>query len=292
MSIRLDLRGKRFGRWTVLHDLGRNRDHHSKWLCRCDCGAERPVIGANLNRGASQSCGCVQREKAAETLRSVATKHGYTRYQEYSAYRSMIHRCTSKDDLHYHLYGGRGITVCDRWMSSFPAFLEDMGRRPGRGYTIERKDTDKGYSPDNCIWIPGDQQSKNTRRNVRICALGKEMTLAEWARETGISQGAIRSRMRELGWTADMAVSVPARKIRKSQPGGADLAAPREAPHRRPDTYCIVSQAAIDYVANALSFLGSLGYGPGGDIYDGLTIALKQLHNSRSNTAEQGIDVN
>ena len=123
-------------------------------------------------------------------------------------WRSMINRCHRPEVENYPNYGGRGIAVCDRWRNSFDAFMSDMGERPPGG-TIERRDNDGPYSPENCFWATRTVQAKNKRNNRLITANGRTMTMADWARELGINPAAILYRIR-AGWTAERAVTEPA----------------------------------------------------------------------------------
>jgi hypothetical protein len=153
-------RGAQFGRWTVLEDA---EVRHAKVLCRCVCGVERAVDAGNLLAGLSHSCGCFRRERAA---RLTAATHGHTAggavSPTYNSWRAMIGRCRRPTDAAYHWYGGRDITVCDRWLS-FENFLQDMGVRPA-GMTLDRTDSDGNYQPDNCRWATAAQQTANRRK--------------------------------------------------------------------------------------------------------------------------------
>jgi hypothetical protein len=136
-------------------------------------------------------------------------KHGKKWTRVYGIWCAMRSRCGNPNTKFYELYGGRGITVCDRWQK-FDAFLEDMGEPP-EGHSIERIDNDKGYSKDNCKWIPLKDQAKNRRSARMIEAHGKNMTLTEWAEQSGIDAKTIWHRL-NYGWSADDAVTKPIRK--------------------------------------------------------------------------------
>ena len=177
MGKKLDLTGQTFGRLTVLSEDGRNKPGDARW--RCDCGAETAVTGSSLRSGNTQSCGCLQRE--------VRTIHGKCYTPEYQAYRSMLKRCYNPNSKNYHHYGGRKenpITVCDTWRgeNGFQNFYADMGDRPGKGYSLERKNNNAGYSKTNCCGGTWGEQANNRRSNVTLTYSGVTRTLAQWAR--------------------------------------------------------------------------------------------------------------
>lgn len=155
----IDITGQRFGRLTViqLHSAAtRSPRRNTRWWCQCECGATVIAFGVNLKSGNTESCGCLRKEKLH--------KHGHARprHPTYGSWNNMLQRCTNPNDKRYKNYGGRGITVCERW-HSFENFLADMGLMP-EGYSIERINNDGNYEPANCTWIPRPEQGKNMRR--------------------------------------------------------------------------------------------------------------------------------
>jgi hypothetical protein len=143
--------GLRFGRWTVLSFVdGRN------WLVRCDCGTEKQVTKSNLQKGKTSSCGCLRHD-----LNFI---HGHTTKTSsaYGRWNAMKQRCTNPKHKRFADWGGRGITVCERW-NDFLNFLADMGEPPSPELTIDRIDNDKGYSKGNCQWATRLQQTYNRR---------------------------------------------------------------------------------------------------------------------------------
>lgn len=155
-----DITGQRFGRLVVVAVHTRARrvpQTDTTWLCQCDCGRQRIVPRGSLVGGYTQSCGCLWRERI--------TKHGQTTHYRftgtYTSWKSMKRRCSDPNYHQFKDYGGRGITVCERWLT-FENFFADMGQRP-KGHSIERVDNNAGYSPENCVWIVSRDQHKNKR---------------------------------------------------------------------------------------------------------------------------------
>jgi hypothetical protein len=182
---KLDSSGRQFFRWAVLsHSKGRY------WHCRCECGTERAVHQSSLLRGVSQSCGCWRREvsvalglatKGGNGNRGRSRKHGeaVARTPEYRTWVSMHERCRNPDRADY---GGRGISVCERW-KSYDNFLAEMGRRPSKLHSLDRyPDNDGDYEPGNCRWATKKQQVDNRRKFGRVETFTSEELLAEVSR--------------------------------------------------------------------------------------------------------------
>jgi hypothetical protein len=194
-----------FYRLTV---LARDPDDRRKWICRCRCGRVKKVVGWSLLKLKSKSCGCLR----AEMVAAKNTTHGYAfkgrQRPEYMSWCAMMARCTNENVEYFHLYGGRGINVCDRWQDSFVAFLEDMGPKPTNLHQIDRIDTNGNYEPGNCRWATPSENQRNRRNNKLITAFGVTMTQAEWSERSGMPAITIHARIKK-GWTTERAVTLP-----------------------------------------------------------------------------------
>lgn len=155
----IDLKGKRFGRLTVIDRLP-TVNKRVMWLCKCDCGNETPVDSQNLRYGHTQSCGCIHRE----TLSKASTTHGNSKTRLYGIWNHMKTRCYRKSYHAFRHYGGRGIRICDEWRNNFDAFQDwAMSNGYEEHLSIDRINTDGNYSPDNCRWVTMADQNKNKR---------------------------------------------------------------------------------------------------------------------------------
>lgn len=203
-----DLTGQRFGRFVVLTRVENGKNRKAQWLCRCDCGTEKIVHGYNLRTGRSKSCGCYQKDLIAQVGKSHAT-HGLSHTRLYAIWNGMVRRCHNPKAQRYDDYGGRGITVCDEWKNDFMAFREwalSNGYRDD--LSIDRKDNDKGYSPENCRWATDLDQANNMSSNKLLTYNGKTQNMKQWSEELGISYMALICRF-ERGWSVEKALSTP-----------------------------------------------------------------------------------
>jgi lambda repressor-like predicted transcriptional regulator len=155
------------------------------WECLCECGETAVVNGANLRNGKTRSC-----------CRSCGgSTHGMADTPEYNCWIGFKGRCYNHNTTRFHRYGGRGITVCDRWLESFENFFEDMGPMPFKGASIGRLDNDGPYCPDNCRWETLEQQANNTSKSHYLTHNGETLTVAQWARKLGLNAGTIYVRL-------------------------------------------------------------------------------------------------
>lgn len=192
--------GKKYGKLTVIEAIW------PKLQCICDCGNEKAVLANALYGGNTKSCGCIR-----NTAKGLTTKYR----REYQSWYGAIRRCTNENNQDYFRYGARGITVCERWLNSFPAFLEDMGPKTKNNYTIDRIDNNGNYEPDNCQWGTRERQANNTRQNALIKHMGEIKTMAEWGKKYNISLGTLHYRLRKLKWNIKKALNTPVRAWKK-----------------------------------------------------------------------------
>lgn len=196
----LDLTGRRFGRLVVLERAG-YRKGGITWRCLCDCGKRVIIQGGNLRNGLTRSCGCLAREQVAARMR----KHGMTQTRVYRIWNAMHRRCYEPNFKQFANYGGRGIEVCERW-HSFENFFADMDNPPSIEHTLDRKDVNGHYSPDNCKWSTAKEQGRNRTDNTLITLNDKTQTLSDWAEETGLGIATICQRIRR-GSTPERALT-------------------------------------------------------------------------------------
>lgn len=182
--------GTRCGKLYVERFVG-FRAGRPMMFCRCDCGGTTLSTAHHLRDGASKACGCARKE----TMRKFSTKHGYSLHngkqrRVYKIWKAMRRRCQKPKDSSYRLYGGRGITVCERWLK-FENFLADMMEPPTANHSIERKNNNGNYEPGNCVWATQKEQASNQRTNWHVTLGGVEMTVAEATRRTGLKHARI-----------------------------------------------------------------------------------------------------
>src|ERR1043166_3973563 len=183
----IDRVGQRFGRLVVMRRGPPTPYGHIRWWCRCDCGNGTLVSRMNLTSGNTRSCGCLNRETAS----ALHVRHGASRPGRvlplYKIWAGMWKRCTKPTERCYPRYGGRGITVCDRWRD-YALFATDMGDRPGPGYSLDRINNAEGYYPGNVRWATIYEQRHNSR-NVRwLTANGVRTHLRGWAMRLQVSE--------------------------------------------------------------------------------------------------------
>lgn len=223
MSGKYNLAGKKFGRLKFIKENGRGRSGGVAWLCECECGNQVTVEGSELVRGNVKSCGCLHGEK-----------HGFSDDRLYAVWQTMKRRCDLPTNEKYPAYGGRGITVCEEWASSFTAFRK-WALANGYDYnapygacTIDRIDVDGNYCPENCRWVDIKTQSKNKRpapkhsKGIEVVYKGKKYkSLAELSEEYGFNVNRLYRRVHRMTLEEAMrqAISANGRKGRHGSTG-------------------------------------------------------------------------
>lgn len=176
------------------------------FVCLCDCGGVRRIAYGSLRQGYTRSCGCLRRETTSTRRRT----HGGRYSAEYRSLMHAIDRCENPNSKDFKDYGGRGITMCDRWRNSFANFIQDMGPRPGLKFSIGRINNNGNYEPGNCRWETQEQQSNNTQRSRFVNFRGQILTLAQVAKSVGIKRRTLQYRV-DHGTSIEDAVQIPGR---------------------------------------------------------------------------------
>lgn len=177
---KIDLTGKKNNKLTIVR-----YSHKTKcgtyWDAICECGNNIKIRGSHFKNGHTKTCGCSKE------------KHGATGTTIYIAWKAIKRRCHNANNDKYKDYGGRGITVCDKWLT-FNGFYEDMGDQP-EGHTIDRIDVNGNYCKENCRWATREQQDNNKRNSVKITYNNKTQTVTQWSKELGVTKDYLRGRL-------------------------------------------------------------------------------------------------
>ena len=198
---KISLVGQKFGRWTVLEQAPRgDKPGQARWVCRCECGAEKQVDGFRLRSGESKSCGCLRTET------SMKMPGGSSKHPLYSTWASMKTRVSNPNSESFKYYGAKGVKMCSAWFNDFVQFVKDVGERPSDDYTLDRFPDRKGdYEPGNVRWATAMQQSSNRDACVYVELGGEEVTLSEYARRRGVKYFSLRNHMALTGKPHDEA---------------------------------------------------------------------------------------
>ena len=202
-----DIFGQRFSRLVVVARMGTNKNRKAVWLCECDCGKCITAITSELRNGHIRSCGCLRREMASRLKYS----HGQSNNKLHKVWSSMKTRCLNQNQDNYYRYGGRGISVCAEWLNFEPFMRWAMQSGYEEGLSLERNDVNLGYSPENCRWIPLQDQSLNTCRTRRYTYCGETLSIKEWSVRYGIAYSALFYRINN-GWPIERALLEKSRK--------------------------------------------------------------------------------
>ena len=207
--------GFRSGKLTVAVRARGKNPKRAYWLCRCDCGRNRIVMGKYLRQREVKSCGCLNRQP----LKGPQFKHGHANAGKitptYTTWSGMVQRYINPKNNQYYRYGARGIRVYQRWLK-FENFLRDMGPRP-LGKTLDRIDGTGNYEPGNCRWATPKEQANNSSKPKLIAYQGKTHNLTEWAKEIGISSSTLSVRLKK--WTIEKALTLKPRSRERDSIG-------------------------------------------------------------------------
>ena len=203
MSNLKNLTGITFNRLYVIKRVSNDKSGRARWLCKCECGTIKVILGKHLLSRKIQSCGCLQKERV--------TKHKMSNSRLYSIYRGMKDRCYNQNMPEYHNYGGRGVTICDEWLNDPSAFFKwSLENGYSDDLTIDRKDNDKDYSPENCRWSTFVEQQNNRSNNTLLTKDGETHTIAEWSIILNISASTISTRLSK-GYSDEEALRIEKR---------------------------------------------------------------------------------
>ncbi len=192
---------------------GKERVVQHAWLCQCDCGREKIIRGGGLVNNQAKSCGCQKMMACQAACRS----HGQTGSRMYCIWQNMKRRCTDSSGKQFKDYGGRGIRVCQRWLTSFQNFSDDMGECP-YGMSIDRMDNNGDYTPENCRWSTRKTQNRNKRTTIYLTYSGETLTLADWSERLGIHYKTLKFRYDE-GWPIEELLGTPVRRRTRGNQG-------------------------------------------------------------------------
>ena len=211
----IDITGKRFNNLVVVKRAENAKGGVAVWECICDCGNTTFVRGSNLKNGSVKSCGC-RRKTVKHTL-----THNMSNTRLYREWAGMKRRCYTKSIKAYKNYGERGIEVCEAWKDSFEAFCEwALANGYSDDLTIERIDTNGNYCPENCTWIPLNQQQRNRRTSYFIEYNGQIKNLTDWCKYFGLDYGVMHNRIHKLGWSFERAISEPVHIEKRNKRNG------------------------------------------------------------------------
>ena len=197
----ISIEGMKVGKLTVIKRHSNDKCGRPLWLCQCECGNTCIVSGQRLRNGTTKSCGCLKHI-------SHTTTHGMSKTSLYNVWHSMKARCYSKNNASYKDYGGRGIEVCSEWLNSFECFMEwAINNGYKEGLSLDRKDVNSNYSPDNCRWADKYQQENNKRKTLKYTYNGETKSLAEWCRDLKINYNTTYQRIKVLGYSFEKAIN-------------------------------------------------------------------------------------
>ena len=207
---KINMAGQQFGLWHVLKQSGNRKGGAALWLCKCACGSERTVAGSDLRSAKSVSCGCAKRRTEPLPAKKHVDWHGGVGTRLYRIWNNMKTRCADTTDKRY---GGKGIKICEAWLSfsSFRDWAESHGY--SADLSIERLDSNGDYSPENCVWADAKTQARNRSIVLRAPDGTPWAAIAE---AHGVPVGIMHNRMSSGGWPVEIAATWPVGKPRSN----------------------------------------------------------------------------
>lgn len=210
----IDMTGKVCGRLTVVSRY-ETKKRGAYWLCDCECGKQTVVCGRNLRTGHTKSCGCLHDDLSSERTIERNRTHEMSGTRLYHIWTDMKKRCKNKNHWAFERYGGRGVSVCGEWDNDFLSFHNwAVEHGYSENLTIDRKDNDGNYCPENCMWVTMVEQANNKSNNTKVVFHGEEYTVAQLSRMCGISYRTLYRRIHCSGWDAEKAALTPVREGR------------------------------------------------------------------------------
>ncbi len=194
---------KKYNKLTIKKIIGKNFRGDIICECLCECSNTIELLCTMVVKGKQKSCGCLLWGKK-DTIRDL---------REYGIWSNLFQRCYNPNNSAYHNYGGRGIRVSKDWEENFRNFYRDMGPRPSKNYSIERKNNDKDYCKENCYWGTRKEQARNTRQNIFLTHKNETLCLQDWSSRLGIHRTTLKSRIR-MGWSVERVLTTPTPKMR------------------------------------------------------------------------------
>lgn len=206
----IDMTGRRYASLVAIRQTGRSTSRDLNWLFVCDCGNHFEANGYSVRCGKIITCPTCSKER----VRMASVKHGLSETVEFGIWTGIQTRCYNRRTKAFKDYGGRGIVVCDRWLESFDNFLADMGKRPSKHHSIDRKDNNGNYEPSNCWWATSKEQNGNKRNNVMVTINGITKHMTDWIRDLGLNKNTVYSRIYFNKWPIEKALTKEVRSCK------------------------------------------------------------------------------
>jgi len=209
-------KGDKFGELTFIEEDFHKEENighrtYRKAVIECFCGKRFITRISGVKNGKCKSCGCVRKNKSLKRF----TTHNMSGTSEYSSWESMKGRCLNPNRREYKNYGGRGIKICDEWLS-FDGFFKDIGKKPSKLHSLERIENDRGYYKENCKWATKHEQERNKRTNIYLTYNGEKLILNDLSKKVGLHQQTIIARVRK-GLSVENAVNKPYKYIKSGK---------------------------------------------------------------------------